>query len=230
MKISIVIPTYNEAQHIEKLVHHLLKYKGDTAIEIVVADGGSYDETFYNAKQAGASAVLSTEKGRAVQMNYGASIATGDVLYFVHADSFPPASFAQDILQAVSCGYDLGRYQTKFNSKSIILKANAFFTRFDLFMCYGGDQTLFITKKLFTTLNGFNSNMRIMEEYDLVARARQQARYKIFSAKTLISARKYETNSWWQVQKANYTIIQMFKRGVSQNEMVDTYKKMLRYR
>lgn len=230
MKISIIIPTFNESGSIYKLIAYLLRYGAGFLEDIVVSDGGSHDETISIASTAGAKAVLSPLRGRSAQMNYGVSLAKADILYFVHADSFPPQNFANDIIEAVKSGYGFGRYQTKFDSNRTILKLNAFFTRFDLFICYGGDQTLFITKKLFTELNGFDSNMKIMEEYDLVKRAKVKASYKIFSGKAIISARKYKTNSWWQVQRANYTIVRMFKKGASQNEMIEVYRRMLKYR
>ena len=97
-------------------------------------------------------------------------------------------------------------------------------------MCYGGDQTLFIRKELFETIGGFNETMLIMEDYEIVTRARQQAKYKIIQKGALVSARKYDTNSWFTVQKANYTIVQMYKKGATQMEMVAAYKNMLRYR
>jgi len=56
------------------------------------------------------------------------------------------------------------------------------------------------------------------------------ARYKIFSGAALISARKYETNSWLRVQTANYTIIQLYKRGATQEEMAERYRSLLNYR
>ncbi|MEO7046266.1 MAG: hypothetical protein ABI091_13230 [Ferruginibacter sp.] len=163
-------------------------------------------------------------------MNYGASFANGDVLYFVHADTFPPLTFVNDIINAIANGYGFGRYRTKFDSNKFVLKMNAFFTRFDIFMCYGGDQTLFIKKDVFNTIGGFKEEMLIMEDYEIVARAKQKSKYKIFSKASLVSARKYETNGWLKVQKANYTIVQMYKKGASQNEMVTCYKKMLDYR
>ena len=228
--LSVIIPTYNEAGNIAKLINYLLINSKKEEIEIIIVDGGSVDLTLQEAKNAGVIAMLSPRKGRAAQMNYGASIAKGEVLYFIHADTFPPASFVDDINEAISKGYSLGRYRTKFDSKKISLKFNAFFTRFDLFMCYGGDQTLFIRKELFETIVGFNEAMLIMEDYEIVTRARQQAKYKIIQKGALVSARKYDTNSWFTVQKANYTIVQMYKKGATQMEMVAAYKNMLRYR
>ncbi len=228
--ISIVIPTYNEQENIVRLIHYLKENSSESIKEIIVADGGSEDRTVELACQAGAIPVLFPDKCRAAQMNYGASLATGDILYFIHADTLPPSSFVKDIKKAVADGFGLGRYRTIFDSKSWLLKLNAFFTRFDLFMCYGGDQTLFIKKHLFTSIGGFSGEMRIMEDYEIVERARKKAKYKIIQKGTLISARKYKTNSWLSVQKANYKIVKMYKRGTCQQEMVKKYKELLNYR
>ncbi len=109
-------------------------------------------------------------------MNHGAALAKGDVFYFVHSDCFPPPCFIEDIENSLADGFTMGRYQTMFDSNKLLLKLNAWFTRFDWTICYGGDQTLFITKELFNKLGGFNNEMRIMEEYDLVKRAREFCR------------------------------------------------------
>lgn len=228
--ISIIIPTYNEEQHIGKLIGYLRLHSNDLTCEIIIVDAGSNDNTLIAAAGAGAKAVVSPQKGRAAQMNYGASIANGDVFYFVHADSFPPATFIPDINHSIKNGFEFGRYRTKFDSKKWILNVNAFFTRFDFFICYGGDQTLFITKKLFTAIGGFNSGMKIMEDYEIVTRAKAVAKYKIIQKDTLVSARKYDTNSWLTVQLANNKIVQMYKKGASQKEMAAMYKKLLDYR
>src|SRR3954452_15423941 len=115
--LSIIIPTYNETQNIGQLIEYLQKAGDKAAMEIIVSDGGSLDATIAVAKDAGAKAMLSPVKGRAAQMNYGASVAKGDILYFIHADTFPPDSFINDINMAVSQGYDLGRYRTRFDSE-----------------------------------------------------------------------------------------------------------------
>ena len=229
MQISIIIPTYNEGENIEELVSYLKEHADNRLIEIIVSDAGSNDETIAKAKAAGATALLSPGKGRAAQMNFGASMAKGDVFYFIHADTFPPKTYLNDIEEAISRA-KFGRYRTKFDSHKKILLLNAFFTRFDWFVCYGGDQTLFITKSLFEEINGFDTSMRIMEDYDIVTRAKQKGKYTIIQKDALVSARKYETNSWWRVQRANYIIVNMFKKGESQEAMVKKYKELLDYR
>lgn len=228
--LSVIIPTFNEQENIGKLISDLKKSCFDAALEIIVVDGGSIDQTIEAAKAAGVLVFISPKKGRAAQMNYGASLAKGNILFFIHADSFPPTSFYNDIKTAVTTGYGLGRYRTKFASNRLTLKLNAFFTRFDLFMCYGGDQGLFITRELFTSLKGFNEELIIMEDYEIVERARAEARYKIFKKGMLVSARKYETNSWFRVQRANYIAVQMYKNRLPQAHIANTYKQNLDYR
>ncbi len=226
--ISIIIPTFNEAGNIGKLVCYLLSCDKGNHTEIIVSDGGSSDNTMDIAMQAGATAILSPQKGRAVQMNHGATAASGEILYFVHADTIPPNSFIDDILEAVKNGFALGRYRTRFDNPRWLLKCNAFFTRFDLFICYGGDQTLFISKPIFDALSGFDQEMLIMEEYDFVSRARKKGRYKIMQKEVLVSARKYESNSWLSVQLANKKVINMYRKGASKHTMKEAYSRLLK--
>jgi rSAM/selenodomain-associated transferase 2 len=229
MNISIIIPALNEEENIGKLISYLKKNAGKEIIEVIVVDGGSNDATVFKSNEAGAQVVVSPQKGRAVQMNLGATLANGDVLYFIHADTFPSPHFIKDILGAVSQGYELGRYKTKFLSSNPLLRLNEWFTSFDLFVCMGGDQTLFVTKKLFTELQGFKPDMYLMEEYEFCKRAREKAKYKIMSGYALVSARKYAKNGWLTVQLANYKILSMYKKGASQQNMAEEYKRRLRW-
>lgn len=227
MKISIIIPVYNEANSIGPLITYLKINGGVFLHEIIVSDGNSTDETASIAIEKGAIVAFSPQKGRSAQMNYAASLATGDIFYFIHADTLPPEIFASDIVKAVHEKYDLGRYRTKFDSPNLMLKLNAWFTRFDWFMCMGGDQTLFVTRKLFEQSGGFKNEMLIMEEYEFCERARKTGRYKIFSKSALVSARKYINRSWFKVQKANYTAVKMYKKGANQKSILSKYKEML---
>ncbi|MBD1395027.1 TIGR04283 family arsenosugar biosynthesis glycosyltransferase [Mucilaginibacter glaciei] len=230
MKVSIIIPVFNEAENIGKLVMYLTKFGNDSLMEIIVVDGGSKDDTLTNAKEAGALNIVAPQKGRAAQMNFGASMAKGDLLYFVHADTLPPETYIADIAAAITSGYDMGRYLSTYDSKNWLLKLNAVLSRLDTFGGMGGDQTLFITSQLFNQAGGFNGSMKIMEEFEFCARARKKGKYKIIKKPVLISARKYETNGWFTVQLANYTIVSMYQKGASQESMVTKYKEMLNYR
>lgn len=226
--ISVIIPTLNEENNINKLIPYLQNCCKGYDAEIIISDCSSMDNSVEAAKALNAKVVRCSCKGRARQMNSGAAEASYNILYFVHADSIPPPTFCADILAALNSGYEFGRYRTRFEGNNWLLKLNAFFTRFDWFMCYGGDQTLFITKSLFIKLTGYKESLLIMEEYDLVERAKQFARYKIFSKATIVSARKYQPNSWLKVQKANYKTVKLYKKGLSQPELVAQYRQALK--
>lgn len=227
--LSIIIPTYNEADVIVGLVNHLQFNGQDKVNEIIVVDGNSSDNTFELAKNAGAKVITANKKGRAAQMNQGAEMATGKILYFVHADSFPPASYVHDIMAAVKEGYDLGCYRFKFKSDKLLLKFNSYCTRFDRLMCRGGDQTLFVKKVVFEELDGYKDDYLIMEEYDFLIRARKKYMFKIIPKDVLVSARKYDNNNYFRVNFANFVVFMMFYAGMAQPKMVKTYKTLINH-
>jgi len=105
------------------------------------------------------------------------------------------------------------------------------FLRGSIFFFFrGGDQSIFVTLQLFGQVGGFNSHMLIMEDYDFLKKIWSQGNFKLMRGATLVSARKYDTNSWFRVQLANLKVVKMYKNGASQQEMIDTYKHMLNYR
>ena len=230
MTISVIIPALNEEISIGSLVSYLLKRGEQEVLEVIVVDGGSQDNTVSAATQAGAKVISSSITSRAAQMNAGAAVAKGDLLYFVHADTKPPKSFVTDLSEALQEGYSSGCYRYVFDSPSRMLRINAWFTRFDRLMFRGGDQTLFIQKNVFESLGGFDERFVIMEEYDFLMRLRQQHSFKIIQKDMVVSARKYETNSWLRVQIANLVAMVMFRTNVSPLRIKETYKRLLNYR
>lgn len=229
MDISIIIPTYNEEEHIGPLVRHLWAHSQGVVREIVVVDGGSQDRTLDLARQAGARALRSPRKGRAAQMNFGASVVQGAVLYFVHADAFPPASYVADLLAWIRQGYPMGCYRFRFNSDKLLLRINSYCTRFDRIMCRGGDQTLFMLRSVFDELQGYKDDYVIMEEYELMLRARKKYPFCIIPKDVMVSARKYDHNGYLRVNLANLTVFLMFFAGFSQSTLVNTYKRMIHH-
>ena len=230
MTLSAIIPTHNEAGNIGQLVHDLRAYGGPQLIEILVIDAGSTDGTPSVARQAGAQVYTSPKAGRAAQMNFGASLAKGELLYFVHADVQVHPEFNQDIVQAVQSGYESGCYRFRFNSPKPLLRFNSYGTRFPGIMSRGGDQTLFITRPLFDRLEGFNERYVIMEDFDIIVRIRKVARFAIIPKDVLVSARKYDTNSWLRVQLANLTAFSLFFLNVCPTRIARTYKALLNFR
>ena len=168
MQFSLIMPAYNEEKTIGKLLSHLEKFGDDRLLEIIVMDGGSNDRTVEIVQENNARCLVSEQKGRAAQMNMGVQHSSGDLLYFVHADSFPPTTYLNDLSVAFKNGFSAGCYRFRFDSDRFLLKVNSWFTRFDRIMCRGGDQTLFITRNLFEKIGGFRDDFMIMEDYDLI--------------------------------------------------------------
>ncbi len=230
MMLSVIIPAYNESEHIVGLIQYLKEAIADGNGEIIVSDGGSSDDTMALASNAGAITVLSPVKGRAGQMNYAVTIAKGNVFYFVHADSRPPQSFMQDIKNAIAQGYNCGSYRFRFDRNRGMLRLNSFFTRFNYLFFRGGDQSIFVTKDLWQEVGPYKEDMLIMEDYDFLARIWSVGSFKLIPKDTIVSARKYDTNSWLRVQLANLKVVRMYRRGASQQAMIDAYRKALNYR
>lgn len=229
MKISVIIPTYNEVARIGKLVGFLLDHRNDLLEEVVVCDGGSNDTTVEQAEAAGARVLHSPEKGRAVQMNYAASQTQGTILYFVHADTIPPASYLTDIKEYVKQGFISGCYRSRFEDEHLFLKINGFCSRFDRITCRGGDQTLFVTRTHFEQLGGYDEYYIVMEDFDFIRRVRRIGKFVIMPNTALVSARKYRDNHYLRVNVANGIVFFMYRLGFSPRTLLKTYKRMVYY-
>ncbi|MBT8218992.1 MAG: TIGR04283 family arsenosugar biosynthesis glycosyltransferase [Bacteroidia bacterium] len=227
MRLSVIIPTINEAKRIQQLVKHLNNHGGNELEEIIVVDAGSTDMTCQLARDAGAKVLEVEQKSRAIQMNIAAAKSKGDVLYFVHADTLPPESYVTDIEDALDSGHTAGSYRFKFDSKSKLLGINSFFTRFDALVCRGGDQSMFITRELFASMDGFDEAFVIMEDFDFIRRLKKKTDFHVIQKDILVSDRKYENNSYLRVQIANFLAFSMFKRGITQQRIKSFYERIL---
>ncbi|MFN0035147.1 MAG: TIGR04283 family arsenosugar biosynthesis glycosyltransferase [Saprospiraceae bacterium] len=228
LQLSIIIPTLNEAANIGRLLPYLREHGGAAVAEILVVDGNSTDGTAQIATEAGARVLTCEVCSRAAQMNLGAREAQCEVLYFVHADTLPPPSFAQDIQREMAAGQAMGCYRYQFDSPRWILKFNAYFVRYPWLWCQGGDKTFFIRREIFEALGGYDEHFVVMEEYDFLRRAMPQYRLRILPKNVLVSARKYAHNSWLRVQIANIGAFSMFRWGAAPSRIKRFYKWMLR--
>jgi len=227
--ISVIIPAYNEEEHIKATIQRVWQYDTDNLVkEIIVVDGGSSDATVTIARSEGVRAVVSHKKGRAAQMNSGASIAREEILYFLHADTLPPKGFTYDMTTAINAGYSAGCYMLSFDYDHWFLKANCWFTRFDVDSIRFGDQSLFVTKEKFLEVEGFCEKHIVLEDQHIIRRLKKISIFKVLKKPVVTSARKYVENGIYKTQGIFFLIYFMYRLGFSQQKLVSTYRKLIR--
>lgn len=226
--ISIIIPTFNEAALIEQTITKTVLAKGAHNIEIIVSDGGSSDETVAIAKKCGAITVFSDQKGRGAQMNKGALTAKGDILYFLHADSIPPPNFTSYIINTRNKGAVSGCFRLAFDHKHWFLKANCWFTRFNIDAVRFGDQSLFVTKDVFFKIGGFREDLLLMEDQQIISRIKKYGKFTVMNAAVTTSARKYHDNGIYRMQAIFFRIWLLYYLGYSQQYLLKLYKSLIR--
>jgi rSAM/selenodomain-associated transferase 2 len=230
MSISVIIPTCNESLRIGQLVDHLTDLGGGLLKEVIVVDAAATDDdTLEHVPVGKALRIKSDVTCRAIQMNQGAKIAKGDILYFVHADVMPPRDYARDIYTSLENGHDFGFFSYNFDSPKALLKVNSFFTRFPNIFTGGGDQTFYISKSLFKAQGGFDEGVVMMEDFDLFYKLKKAGlAYEIINNPVLVSARKYEKNSYLKVNFINLVTMILFKLGYSRQKLKQFYTTALK--
>ncbi|SFU90243.1 transferase 2, rSAM/selenodomain-associated [Pontibacter akesuensis] len=226
VKLSIIIPTLNEAAAIGKLLAYLRQHTSPET-ELIVADGGSTDATTHIAEEMGALVLRCRPRGRAPQMNAGATAASGDILYFLHADTFPPEGFELQLRQAVQHGNGSGCYRLKFDLPHWFLRANAWFTRFDVDALRFGDQSLFVRRGVFLQCGGFDERLTLLEDQEIIRRLRRVAPFVVLPQQVVTSARKYKEHGVLRLQAVYYLIYGLYRSGVSQRRLLKVYKWLL---
>jgi len=167
--ISVIIPVLNEALRIEALVQKLVAQAD--VLEVIVADGGSRDDSPQRAAAVGAT-VLSTERGRGRQLVSGVAQAKGDVLWFVHADTLVPDSAASAILSVLTKHPSSpgGNFRLLFDGEDEFSRwLIGFYAWIRRHGFYYGDSGIFVRRSAFEEIGGLQP-LDLMEDYDLVRR------------------------------------------------------------
>jgi rSAM/selenodomain-associated transferase 2 len=229
--ISVIIPVLNEAATILSLLDYIsINSSVKNISEIIVVDGGSHDNTsqlvdLYAENSILNIRVISSEKGRARQMNVAAGAARGSILYFLHADSFPPNSFDELIISEIKKGNTAGCFRMRFDTNHPLLKFSQWFTQFNFKFFRGGDQSLFIENKLFGQMNGYDEQYVIYEDCEFISRLYRDYSFTIIPDYIITSARKYDEIGTWKLQY-HFAVIH-FKRslGLSAEKLHQYYQR-----
>lgn len=210
-RISVIIPTLNEAAHLRAT---LLRLESQDVHEIIVADGGSRDETIAIAEAMHAK-VVRTKPGRPVQLNAGADIAAGDILLFLHADTLIPAEGIAAVRHAIDNTASVGgafKLRTDLRRFSMRLVEAAINIRSRAFKWPYGDQGLFVRREVFEKIQGFRK-LPIMEDLDFVSRLRRMGRLQILKQHVTTSGRRWAANGVWRTTLVNWTATAMHLFG-----------------
>jgi rSAM/selenodomain-associated transferase 2 len=231
--ISIVIPVLNESETIIKLLAHLKEraFSCDYVKQIIVVDGGSKDDTYklvssYSDHNPQVT-VIKSAKGRAKQMNTGAAIATSSILYFLHADSYPPQDYDKHIMEQVVAGNPAGCFKMKFDSNHWWLRLAGWLTQFKWRACRGGDQSQFITAQLFKELGTFDERYIIYEDNDLINKLYAKRKFVVIQEWLTTSARRYDENGVWKLQFYFWNIYVRKWFGASAEDLHKYYLKKI---
>jgi rSAM/selenodomain-associated transferase 2 len=173
--ISIIIPTLDEAAHIGHLIDSLQTLPGPIR-DIVISDGGSRDATVSLARKKGAT-VIESVRGRGAQLNAGAKIARGAILWFVHADAKLHRRSLDYLHKCAQnpqiCG---GNFRLRFDTENWNAHLFARIARQQRRQgIYYGDSGFWVRREIFVKLNGF-AEWPLFEDYDFARRLEQFAR------------------------------------------------------
>ncbi|HLW71709.1 MAG TPA: TIGR04283 family arsenosugar biosynthesis glycosyltransferase [Candidatus Binataceae bacterium] len=214
MKLAVIVPMLNEERAIATTLRALRI--GAPVAEIIVADGGSNDDSVAIARTL-ADTVITAPRGRARQMNAGAAAARGDVLAFVHADTLVPTDFAGQIAAALDDPAIVGgRFDVRLNaaSPSYRLLSTLINWRSRVMRSATGDQAIFVRREVFERLGGY-PDIKICEDVALVRRLRRAGRLACLRARVTTSARRWQSRGLIRTVLTMWTIKSLFLLGVS---------------
>jgi rSAM/selenodomain-associated transferase 2 len=219
MMISIIIPVLNEENIIQNTLQQFIdKFPDSDRLEIIIIDGGSQDRTREIVTQFSLEnslenkqikLITESDSGRANQMNYGAALATENILLFLHADTILPNNYQQIIPKILlQKNAILGAFQLKIDGQEQSLrwveKMVNLRSRF-LSLPYG-DQGFFITKQNFNLLGGF-TNLPSMEDFNLIQKAKRHGKIIMAKQAVITSARRWQKLGIFKTTTINQLII-----------------------
>ncbi len=222
MKISVIIPTLNEAARLAATLERVKTVV--PAAEIIVADGGSTDGTPDIARAAGAR-LVAAERGRGRQLAAGAESAHGNLLLFLHADTRLPS----DAAEVLACAFanretQIGTFRLSFDAAGWFLRTSAWCTRFDSVFTRFGDQGIVVRRDFYAQLGGFPP-WPLFEDVDLLRRARRVTTVASFPASVTTSARRFQHSGPFRQQLQNGWLLCRLLAGACPHRLAAEYNR-----
>ena len=225
-RISIIIPTYNESQHLSLLLSDLSIF--NEGIEIIIVDCSSKDKTRDIANLYRANIYNSKKKNRGLQLNIGAKNAKGEWFVFLHADSRLREGWLKTVKSVISKGENfIYCFKFKINNEKIIYRFLEIIVNLRSFIFKDpyGDQGLIIHRETYFKNNGYRK-IPLMEDIDFIKRLKNNVKLKMLSIPIYTSSRKWEkTNIIFQAFK-NWNLRKRWFQGESIKSIYDDYYKI----
>jgi rSAM/selenodomain-associated transferase 2 len=223
-QFSIIVPVFNEAPLIRSFLQHLRQRA--PGAEIIVADGGSSDGTSRLAAGL-CDQLVESDRSRAMQMNAGARVAHGDILWFVHVDAEVP----RECLGEIEC--ILGNPKVVGGYFRIRLPRGLVYRLTDSFAHYAGivlrmrcgDHGLFCRRTVFFDIGGF-PEVPLMEDVEFFRRLRRSGRVMYSKKRILLSPRRYDAVGRTRLTLAYGLIATLYVFGVSLSVLARIYNRM----
>lgn len=223
MRFSIIMPVLNEEAVLEQQLCQLARVCAPYECELLVVDGGSEDATVAIARRFGR--VISSQRGRAIQMNRGAAEATGDILLFLHADSTLPDDAFLAIERACAAPSVVGgAFCICFNCSQPAYRLVAFFTnlRSRWRGIFTGDQAYFVRAESFRAIGGF-PDIALMEDIEIVARLRKIGELVLLPHYVTTSARRHMQKGMARTVLFMWYLRTLYRLGVSPEQLQRKY-------
>ncbi len=218
MRLSIIIPTLNDAEALAALPSF--------TAELIVADGGSRDAVESVAEAMGARLVRSAP-GRGVQMNAGAAEASGDVLLFLHADTLMPDNYPARIEQALAMGRQWGRFDLRLSGTKPMFRLieQLINWRSRLTGIASGDQAIFVNSEAFSAVGGYEA-IPLMEDLALCHALRKRfGRPACITTPVITSSRRWEQFGTWRTIFLMWRLRLSYYLGASPVALAERYRR-----
>ncbi len=223
--VTVVVPVRGDEVPLTALLAHLPRRPD---VQIVVSSTGPASAAAGRIGQQRPDVIwIDGPPGRGLQLNAGAAVASGRWLWFVHADSRPPADWRRvftdldgrpDVVGgAFAFRLDSPAWQARWLETAVAVRVRLFGLPY-------GDQGIFVRRAVFDVLRGF-APIPLMEDVDFVRRLKRQGRLAHLSEGLVTSARRWEGRGWWRQSFSNLTTLLLYFVGVSPWRLARRYDR-----